>query len=63
LRGAISAHVAEAGIEPKWLEGQRIGVRGWVEQRRGSVIEADAPEQIELIGGGMGKSQEMGNHK
>jgi hypothetical protein len=24
-------------------------VRGWIEQRNGPVIEADAPEQIELV--------------
>jgi len=37
-----------AGLEPKRLEGHRIRVRGIVEQRRGPVIEADAPEQIEI---------------
>jgi endonuclease YncB( thermonuclease family) len=38
-----------AGIDPKLLEGRPIRVRGWVEQRNGPVIEADAPEQIELV--------------
>lgn len=38
-----------AGIDPKFLEGRPIRVRGWIEQRNGPVIEADAPEQIELI--------------
>ena len=37
----------DAGLEPKRLEGRRIRVRGWLEQRRGPLIEADAPEQIE----------------
>lgn len=38
-----------AGIEPKQLQGRRIRVRGWIEQRGGPVIMAEAPEQIELI--------------
>ena len=38
-----------AGIEPKKLEGRRIRVRGWIEQRGGPIIAAEAPEQIELI--------------
>ncbi len=40
---------AAAGVDPKLLEGRPIRVRGWVEQRNGPVIEADAPEQIELV--------------
>lgn len=40
---------AAAGIDPKLLEGRPIRVRGWVEQRNGPVIEADAPEQLELV--------------
>jgi hypothetical protein len=39
---------AAAGVDPKWLEGQQIRVRGWVEKRTGPVIEAAVPEQIEL---------------
>jgi hypothetical protein len=39
----------EAGVEPKKLEGRRIRVRGWIEQRSGPVVMAEAPEQIELI--------------
>lgn len=39
-----------AGLDPKQLEGRRVLVRGWIEQRRGPIIEADAPEQIELAG-------------
>jgi endonuclease YncB( thermonuclease family) len=38
-----------AGIAPKQLEGKRIRVRGVVEMRRGPIIEATRPEQIELI--------------
>ena len=40
---------ADAGVEPKKLEGRRIRVRGWIEQRSGPVVMAEAPEQIELI--------------
>jgi len=40
---------AAAGVDPKQLEGRRIRVRGFVEQRRGPVIEAEWPEQIELV--------------
>jgi len=38
-----------AGVDPKRLEGHPIRVRGWIEQHSGPVIEAAAPEQIELI--------------
>lgn len=38
-----------AGFDPKALEGRRMRVRGWLEQRAGPVIEASAPEQIEFI--------------
>ncbi len=38
-----------AGMEPKKLEGRRIRVRGWIEQRGGPVIAAEAPEQIEFV--------------
>jgi endonuclease YncB( thermonuclease family) len=40
---------AAAGIEPKTLAGRRIRVRGWIEQRGGPIIAAEAPEQIELL--------------
>jgi endonuclease YncB( thermonuclease family) len=40
---------ATAGVEPRQLEGRRIRVRGWIEQRSGPIIVAEAPEQIELI--------------
>lgn len=40
----------DAGIDPKALEGRRVRVRGFVEQRQGPVIEATRPEQIELAG-------------
>jgi endonuclease YncB( thermonuclease family) len=40
---------AAAGIEPNTLTGRRIRVRGWIEQRGGPIIAAEAPEQIELL--------------
>jgi DNA/RNA endonuclease YhcR with UshA esterase domain len=38
-----------AGLEPKTLEGRRVRIRGWIEQRGGPWIEATRPEQIELV--------------
>jgi len=35
---------AAVNIDPKELEGRRIRVRGWVEQRRGPMMEASVPE-------------------
>ncbi len=40
---------AAAGVEPKRLEGRRIRVRGWIEQRGGPIITAEVPEQIEFV--------------
>lgn len=40
---------AAAGVEPKRLEGRRIRVRGWIEQRGGPLIAAETPGQIELL--------------
>lgn len=59
LRAAFTA----AGIEPERLAGRRVRVRGYIEQRRGPIIEAVAPEQIELIGAGMGRSRDMRAHE
>ena len=44
-RGSFAA----AGIDTKKFEGRRIRVRGTIEQRRGPIVQAIAPEQIELI--------------
>lgn len=38
----------EVGIEPKRLEGRVVRVRGFVEERGGPWIEANAPQQIEI---------------
>jgi hypothetical protein len=40
---------AAANRDPKKLEGRRIRVRGWVEQRRAPIMEASGPEQIEVV--------------
>jgi hypothetical protein len=37
-----------AGLDPRTLAGQRVRVRGWVDERGGPWIEAIRPEQIEL---------------
>lgn len=39
----------DAGVDIKQLDGRRIRVRGWIERRGGPIVEAAAPEQIELI--------------
>ncbi len=38
----------DAGVAPKRLEGRRVRIRGWIEQRGGPWVEATRPEQIEL---------------
>lgn len=47
LRRNIRAFSA-AGLDPKKLEGTRLRVRGWIEDRGGPRIEATRPEQIEI---------------
>ena len=37
-----------AGLEPKTLAGQRVRIRGWIEERGGPWVEAARPEQIEV---------------
>jgi len=37
-----------AGLDPKKLEGARVRVRGWIEERNGPRMEAVRPEQIEM---------------
>ncbi len=44
LKGAFTA----AGLEPKALEGRRVRIRGWLEQRAGPIVDVSAPEQIEF---------------
>ena len=41
----------DGGIEPKKLEGRRVRVRGWIEERGGPRIEAVHPAQIEIVDG------------
>lgn len=38
------------GTEPRALQGRRVIVRGWIEQRRGPVIVIDSKGQLELVG-------------
>ena len=45
LRGAFTA----AGVEPAALQGHHIRVRGYLEFRRGPIMDVAAPEQIEFI--------------
>ena len=40
---------AAAGLEPRRLEGRRVRVRGFVEERGGPWIEALRPEQFEIV--------------
>ena len=45
----LRADFTAAGVAPKALEGRRIRVRGWLERRRGPIMDVTAPEQIEFI--------------
>lgn len=38
-----------AGLTPRTLDGRRVRVRGWIEERGGPWVEAARPEQIEVI--------------
>jgi endonuclease YncB( thermonuclease family) len=49
IAGRLIRTFGAAGIEPDKLEGRRIRVRGWIEQRNGPIIDAAAPEQIEIV--------------
>jgi micrococcal nuclease len=40
---------AQAGLNPETLEGKRVRVRGYVRENNGPVIDATAPEQIEVL--------------
>ena len=45
----LLAGFAAADTDPRTLEGRKVRVRGFIEERRGPVIEAELPAQIELI--------------
>jgi endonuclease YncB( thermonuclease family) len=49
IRRRLQRSFTAAGVELKKLEGRRIRVRGWIEQRQGPAIEVEVPEQIELV--------------
>lgn len=57
LRRLRPAFVA-AGVDPLQLEGRHVRVRGTIEMRRGPVIEAEAPEQIEITDTASGASRD-----
>jgi nuclease-like protein len=40
---------AAAGLAPKALDGRRVRIRGWIEERGGPWVEAVRPEQIEVM--------------
>jgi len=40
-----------AGLEPKTLQGRRVRIRGWIEERGGPWVDAARPEQIEVLEG------------
>jgi hypothetical protein len=40
---------AAAGLTPKTLDGRRVRVRGWIEERGGPWVEAARPEQVEVL--------------
>jgi Staphylococcal nuclease homologue len=40
---------AAAGLVPKSLNGRRVRIRGWIEERGGPWVEAARPEQIEVL--------------
>jgi endonuclease YncB( thermonuclease family) len=44
---------AKAGLPLERLKGQIVRVRGWIEERRGPIIEAESPGQIERLQGQM----------
>ena len=41
---------ASAGIDPLAFKGQRVRIRGWLEDRDGPLIEIGSPAQIEVVG-------------
>jgi len=49
IRRRLQKSFTAAGIKPDNLQGHRIRVRGWIEQRGGPIIDAAVPEQIEFV--------------
>lgn len=48
IAARLAKSFAAAGLEPKSLQGRRIRVRGLIERRNGPIVDAAAPDQIEL---------------
>ncbi len=59
--GDVRRFAGPAGFEPLSLTGQHIRARGWLEWYNGPMIEADHPEQIELLGPGGTAGQDEGD--
>lgn len=49
VRGSALRLFRREGLEPLALEGSRVRVRGWLDNRNGPAIEATHPEQIEIL--------------
>jgi hypothetical protein len=45
----LQAGFRAVGRDPQSLAGRQLRARGWLERRSGPVIEAMAPEQIEVL--------------
>jgi micrococcal nuclease len=41
---------ASAGVDPLSFKGQRVRIRGWLEDRDGPLVELGSPAQIEVLG-------------
>lgn len=51
IRKRNAARFAAAGLDLKRLQGRRLELRGYVEQRRGLLMAVERPEQIAIIAG------------
>jgi endonuclease YncB( thermonuclease family) len=51
IRKRNAARFPAAGLDLKRLEGRRVEVRGFVEQRRGPLMAVERPEQIAIVDG------------
>lgn len=49
IAGRARPLFAAAGIDPQALQGHRVRIRGWVENRDGPLIALTLPEQIEVL--------------
>jgi len=49
VEGRAHRYLAKQGLDLKALEGRRVRVRGWIEERDGPMMRLTHPEQIELL--------------